>query len=123
MRCNVSSCPSRVTSASALERSGNLYLRAMLRCSCCRASRSFRRHSIITHTGYKSNGLFRLFGKFAEPLAGIAFVTRMGYTCFMPRRSEKTLPPFAVKLKAIREACGLTQQQLAEQAGIHLGGL
>jgi len=41
----------------------------------------------------------------------------------MPRRSQKTLPPFAVKLKAIREASGLTQQQLAERAGIHLGGL
>ncbi len=41
----------------------------------------------------------------------------------MPRRSEKVLPPFAVKLKALRLASGLTQQQLAKRAGIHLGGL
>jgi len=33
------------------------------------------------------------------------------------------LPAFAVKLKALREAAGLTQAQLAEKAGLHLGAI
>jgi transcriptional regulator with XRE-family HTH domain len=33
------------------------------------------------------------------------------------------LPPFAAKLKAIRTRMGLTQEQLAEKAGLHLGAI
>lgn len=36
---------------------------------------------------------------------------------------EQGLPPFAVKLKALREAAGLTQAQLAERTGLHLGAI
>ncbi len=35
----------------------------------------------------------------------------------------KELPPFAIKLKSLREAAGLTQRQLAERAGLHLGAI
>ena len=35
--------------------------------------------------------------------------------------SVTDLPAFAVKLKALREATGLTQAQLAERSGLHLG--
>jgi transcriptional regulator with XRE-family HTH domain len=42
---------------------------------------------------------------------------------FMPRRSARPLTPFAVRLKTLREAAGLTQQQLARRAGLHLGSL
>lgn len=33
------------------------------------------------------------------------------------------LPPFARRLKELREAAGLTQKELAEKAGLHLGGV
>ncbi|HVS40137.1 MAG TPA: helix-turn-helix transcriptional regulator [Gemmataceae bacterium] len=33
------------------------------------------------------------------------------------------LPPFAVRLKALREGAGLTQEQLADKAGLHLGAV
>ena len=33
------------------------------------------------------------------------------------------LPPFADKLKTLREAAGLTQGQLAKRAGLHLGAI
>jgi transcriptional regulator with XRE-family HTH domain len=36
---------------------------------------------------------------------------------------NKGLPPFAVKLKTLREAAGLTQDQLAQKAGLHLGAI
>jgi transcriptional regulator with XRE-family HTH domain len=35
----------------------------------------------------------------------------------------ETLPPFALRLKALREAAGLTQSQLAERSGLHLGAV
>jgi transcriptional regulator with XRE-family HTH domain len=35
-------------------------------------------------------------------------------------RSKKELPAFAVRLKALREARGLSQAELAEAAGLHL---
>jgi len=37
--------------------------------------------------------------------------------------SEKIKPPFALRLKELREAAGLSQSQLAERAGLHLHGL
>jgi transcriptional regulator with XRE-family HTH domain len=33
------------------------------------------------------------------------------------------LPPFARRLKVLREGAGLTQSQLAERAGLHLGAV
>jgi putative transcriptional regulator len=42
----------------------------------------------------------------------------------MPRRGEtQAKPAFAVRLKALREAAGLSQAQLAERAGLHLGAI
>jgi transcriptional regulator with XRE-family HTH domain len=37
--------------------------------------------------------------------------------------SPPELPPFAQKLKAAREAAGITQAQLAELSGLHLGAV
>jgi transcriptional regulator with XRE-family HTH domain len=36
---------------------------------------------------------------------------------------ERELPAFAVKLKALRETAGITQEQLALRAGLHLGAI
>jgi transcriptional regulator with XRE-family HTH domain len=33
------------------------------------------------------------------------------------------LPPFAATLKSLRASAGLTQEQLAERAGLHLGAV
>lgn len=44
----------------------------------------------------------------------------------MPKQDQpgdKTLPTFAARLKALREQAGLTQKQLAEQAGLNVGAV
>src|SRR5690348_12906028 len=41
----------------------------------------------------------------------------------MPRDDKVLLPPFALRMKALREAAGLTQAQLAEQSGLHVGAI
>src|SRR5436305_1708171 len=33
------------------------------------------------------------------------------------------LPAFAIKLKALRESAGLTQEELAQKAGLHVGAV
>jgi transcriptional regulator with XRE-family HTH domain len=40
-----------------------------------------------------------------------------------PGEGPGGLPPFAARLKALREARGLTQKQLAERADLHLGAV
>jgi transcriptional regulator with XRE-family HTH domain len=35
-------------------------------------------------------------------------------------KEQSELPPFAVKLKEMREAAGMTQAQLAEASGLHV---
>jgi DNA-binding XRE family transcriptional regulator len=62
-----------------------------------------------------------------SPLA-VANITRWGYAlCNLFLRGgavvstkKKAMPPFAVRLKALREATGMTQAALAEAAGLHL---
>jgi transcriptional regulator with XRE-family HTH domain len=38
-------------------------------------------------------------------------------------KDSRELPPFAVRLKALREEAGMTQAQLAEASGLHLGAV
>jgi len=38
-------------------------------------------------------------------------------------KDRKELPPFALRLKALREEAGITQGQLAEKSGLHLGAV
>jgi transcriptional regulator with XRE-family HTH domain len=43
---------------------------------------------------------------------------------YMARAEQhEELPPFARRLKALREAAGMTQNQLAERSGLHLGAV
>src|SRR5262245_50889624 len=52
----------------------------------------------------------------SRPPDGVTTMAKLG----RPRESDEPLPPFALRLKALREKAELTQQALADEAGIKI---